>query len=70
MKLRTYKDLLKSLQSLNEEQLANDLTFHDLWTDEFYGMELALEISNSDENDVLDDGHPYFAFNKDNTLGT
>jgi len=51
----TYRDLLRKLKTLSEEQLDMDLT---LYSDgEYYPAEILL----TDEDDVLDANHPYIA---------
>lgn len=48
-----YRDLIVQLQSLNEEQLDQDVTLNAF--DEYFAAELAFA-----DDDVLDEGHPYF----------
>jgi len=70
MRLKTFEDLKTALNNLSKEQLKCHLTFNDVSIEEFYGIEMELEISDEDDNDVLDDGHPYFAINTGNTSCT
>lgn len=52
----TYRELLHTLEELEEEQLDNKVLA--LFDDEYYPVE-ELEICNQKEDDRLDDGHPY-----------
>jgi hypothetical protein len=52
----TYRDLLRKLKTLSEEQLDMDLT---LYSDgEYYPAEILL---TDEDEDRLDPNHPYFA---------
>ena len=68
MRIKTFRDLLQSLQTLNDEQLACTLTLFDCVIEEYYPLVAKLEITDED-CDVLDENHPVLAFNSDNTSG-
>lgn len=55
-KIETFKELKEFVNSLPDEQLNTQVTFLDN-QDEFYGVRLTGYIV--DEDDVLDEGHPY-----------
>lgn len=56
--MRTYRELLESLKTLNEEQLDQDVTIMD-GDEEFHGVRLKLEVAP--EDDVLDQGHAFLS---------
>lgn len=58
----TYQELLNQLQSLNEEQLQQDVTVCDA-DDEYFKVD-GLDYANEAFNDVLDNGHPYLTLNQ------
>jgi hypothetical protein len=52
-----YRDLLKNLSALTDEQLNQDVTVWQSDTDDYFpGTKLSI---SDDKNDVLDPGHPY-----------
>ncbi|MBK6914989.1 MAG: hypothetical protein IPH11_15510 [Ignavibacteriales bacterium] len=54
----TYKELKDQLEDLNEDQLKMDVTIYDTEDDEFFGC-YAPNLSFSEEDDTLDENHPY-----------
>jgi hypothetical protein len=54
----TYKELKNQLEKLNEDQQDMDVTIYDSEDDEFYGC-YAHDLSINNEDDTLDDNHPY-----------
>ena len=56
---QTYKDLLILLQSMTPEQLNCTPTLYDVDNDEYFPVTTLLTAS--DQNDVLDPGHPYIS---------
>lgn len=52
----TYSNLLEFLNSLNQEQLEQDVTIHIVDSDEYYPI---LGCSFAEETDVLDKEHPF-----------
>ncbi len=53
----TYRELIKKLSKLSDDQLDSDVTIH-TDNDEYFQAKLNI----SDETcDVLDEGHPYLA---------
>lgn len=58
----TYRELLESLQSLNEEELNQTATVRDQGTDEIYGVAFSY-VTDSAVEDRLDDKHLVLAFN-------
>ncbi|HMW10664.1 MAG TPA: hypothetical protein PJ987_09485 [Bacteroidia bacterium] len=57
IKTRTYRELLEVLNKLEPSQLNQDITLKDN-QEEYYGLEIV--VSEEEEDDVLDEGHPYF----------
>lgn len=57
----TYRELaLEILDTLTDEQLDMDVTIYDSEDDEFFGCYAnVLGITTSDDDDVLDENHPY-----------
>jgi hypothetical protein len=55
MAATTYRELRAELDTLTEEQLDSDVTIQTP-DDEFFGN---INLTFSEENDVLDEGHPY-----------
>jgi len=55
----TFRELKENLDSLSDEQLDCDLTVYDPNEQEFYGANL--DLSTTEESDVLDKNHPYLA---------
>ena len=54
----TYKQLAeKILSTFTQEQLSSDITIYLSSQDEFYKID-HLELTNDEEEDRLDDGHP------------
>ena len=50
----TYKELLKKLELLNEEQLSQTITIHDPYEDEYIA---AIDAYTTNDTQVLDDNH-------------
>ena len=57
----TYGELLKKLSTLSPAQLKHTVTVYGEDADEFYPTTDTV-TSNSETNDVLDDGHFYLVF--------
>jgi len=57
MKAMTYGDLLFHLQSLDPHELEMNATVYIADMDEF--IPLSTFLFSDEENDVLDEGHPY-----------
>ena len=55
IKTRTYRELLEVLNKLEPSQLNQDITLKDN-QEEYYGLEIV--VSEEEEDDVLDEGHP------------
>lgn len=56
----TYQQLLQQLQSLDEEQLNQEVAIYDEGTDEYY--QLKVELVFTTVSDVLDANHPVIRF--------
>ena len=54
----TYRELIKELQTLSDEQLDSDLTVHLINDDEYLPATFGIA---ADSEGVLDDNHPVFA---------
>ena len=57
---QTYKQLLEKLLTLTPEQLDCTPTIYDSETDDYYPITTFLIAT--DEDQVLDEDHPYFSF--------
>ena len=57
---QTYRDLLRMLQSMTNEQLDCTPTIYDPDSDEYYPATTLLTAS--DTNQVLNENHPYISF--------
>ena len=56
----TYSELLVQLLQLNAEQLRQDVTVYDSYTDEHYPMKEF--VYTTDAQNVLDTDHPILSF--------
>lgn len=54
----TYRQLKERINKLSENQLDCDITVYKPDEDEYYPTHISVGIT--EENDVLDEGHPYF----------
>lgn len=52
-----YRDLLRKCEQMTDEQLDMDVTVHLSSCDEFFNVD-HLELTDDQEEDRLDDGHP------------
>ena len=59
--IMTYKELLKQLQQLTEEQLNQDVCIYNSWEDQHIQLEVDLAFTTED-CDVLDFNHPVIRF--------
>jgi hypothetical protein len=57
----TYRELLKQLQQLNEEQLNSDVCVYNKWEDQFIQYDVDFTLAD-EECDVLDLDHPIIRF--------
>ncbi len=55
---KTYRDLQKVCNQIPNEHLDDTITLFDVIDDEFHAKEM--ELQTSQDNGILDDGHPYF----------
>ena len=53
----TYRDLLSKILKMTNAQMYSDVTIHLSSKDEYYKVE-HLELTDDNEEDRLDDGHP------------
>lgn len=56
-----YKDLLKELKKMSEQQLDMDVTIFLTEEDEYCEVFGEVYYANEETEDVLDKGHPYIA---------
>jgi len=54
----TYRQLQEAIAQMTDEQKDCNVTYYDVNVREYFALE-ELEYSMEEDNDVLDDGHPY-----------
>ena len=59
MTIKTFRDLQEALSTLDENQLSCDLISYSKLEDEWFPFKAELRIADEEENDVVDDKHPY-----------